>query len=530
MIINRTTTGLAALGLAAALLVGCTPGDTNGNNSGTPQAGGDLIYGIPGEPAGFNLTAQACPQDCKLVARTFYDPLMALDEDLNPVPYLAESVEPNDDFTEWTITLRDGVEFHDGTPLTADVVKQNLVAYSTPPSLVADVLSAQIDTIEATDELTAVVTMKQPWATFDIALTAEPGYVIAPATIDSGVDGGLNPIGTGPFRFEEWKQGDSITVVRNDDYWQENLPYLDSVVFRPIPDSAARTSAFERGEITAIMTDTPEQIARIEGLSDVWLNKSTESASTDEYVLNNEVGPTSDLRVRQALAYAFDRDSYVTVLGAGVVVPANGPFPAGSVGHLDDTGDITFDLDRAKALVEEYEAENGPLTLTIQAGQEKSTALQLVQSMWQDAGIDIELQIGDPNVVITNLLQGNFEIMAGALPGAVNPADHAIWWDSANINPIGEISTNYGRIDDPRIDAALEVLKSEADPTVRAEAAADINRQFAQNTYAIWTYWTVWVTATASNVHDLVGIELPGGQTSDNTNQGLHFLTRAWIG
>ena len=156
--------------------------------------------------------------------------------------------------------------------------------------------------------------------------------------------------------------------------------------------------------------------------------------------------------------------------------------------------------------------------------------MQLVQSMWQEAGIDVELAIADDNVVITNLLQGNFEVMAGALPGAINPADHAIWWDSANLHPVNEISTNYARINDAEIDGALADLASASDAATRQELAADINRRFADQTYAIWTYWTVWATATSSDVHDLVGIELPGGETSDNTNQGLHFLHQTWIG
>jgi peptide/nickel transport system substrate-binding protein len=524
------TAGLAVAALAVSLVAGCTAAGPGGGGGGTPQAGGELIYGVPGEPAGFNLTAQGCNQECKLMARTIYDPLMALDENLDAVPYLAESVEPNDDYTAWTITLRPDVVFHDGDPLTAEVVQQNLEAYATPPSLVAGVLEAQFDGFEVVDDLTLVVTMKGSWPTFDLALTGEPGYVVSPKTIASGVDGGLEPIGTGPFVFEEWKQGDHLTVVRNEDYWQEELPYLDSVTFRPIPDAAARTAAFQRGEINAIMTDNPEQISSIEGMADVNLNKSTEAASTDEYVLNVESGPTSDLRVRQALAYAFDSQTYVDVLGAGVVVPANGPFPAGSIGYLEDTGAISFDLDKAKELVEEYESENGPLTLTIQAGQDKSTAVQLAQSMWQEAGMDVELAIADNNVVLTNLLQGNFEIMAGALPGVINPADNAIWWDSANLHPVGEISTNYARIDDPDVDGLLADLAVAADASERQELAADLNRRFAEETYAIWTYWTVWATASASDVHDLVDIELPDGQTSDNTNQGLHFLVRAWIG
>ena len=157
MIIDRKLVGLAAIGLTAALLTGCTPGGPGGNGSETPQAGGDLVYAIPGEPAGFNLSAQACPQDCKLVARTFYDTLMALDENLAPVPYLAESVEANDDFTEWTITLRDGVVFHDGTPLTADIVEQNLTSYSTPPSLTADLLSPHYYSFHVVNDPTLLV-------------------------------------------------------------------------------------------------------------------------------------------------------------------------------------------------------------------------------------------------------------------------------------------------------------------------------------------------------------------------------------
>lgn len=496
----------------------------------TPQTGGELVYGIPSEPTGFNTTAQACTQGCQLVALTIYDPLIALDKDLNPVPYLAKSIEPNSDYTQWTVTLRDGVMFHDGTLLTADIVKQNLQASMTPPALAADTLNTQIASIDTPNDTTVVFAMKDPRPSFPLTLTAPTGFMLAPATIQSGVDGGLEPIGTGPFRFDEWQQGDHITVVRNESYWQNGLPYLDSIVFRPIDDPAARTSAFERGELDAIMTDVPEQIARVAAIDGVWLNKSTEAASTDQWVVNNETGPTADIRVRQALAYSLDRQTYAEVLGAGMVVPANGPFPTGTIGYLENPGGADFDLAKAKELVTAYEAEKGPLKLTVQAGQDKATAAQLAQSMWKEAGMDIEIQIVDGNVALTNLLQGNYEILAGALPGNVNPGSHAIWWSSAAVNPVGEISTNYARIKDPQIDEALSVLASADDPQERKEAAEAINRRFAEQTYAIWTYWTVWGTGTTDKVHDLVGIQLPDGQTSDNTNQGLHFLTRAWKG
>lgn len=501
-----------------------------GKPSEAPKKGGELIYGISGEPQGFNTTSQACTQPCQLVAMSIYDPLFTLDDKLSPVPYLASGITPNGDFTEWKVTLRSGVKFHDGSAFNADVVRQNFKAAMTPPALAADALNGQIASIDVVDDLNVSFKMKKSQPSFPLVLTGSTGFMVAPATIAAGVTGGLKPIGTGPFVFKEWQQGDHITVERNASYWQKDLPYLDKVTFRPIEDAAARTAAFQRGELDAIMTDVPDQIAKLANIPGTWLNKSTQAASTDEWVFNNEAGPTKDIRVRQALIYSLDRKAYAEVLGAGVVVPANGPFPPGTLGYLENPGGASYDLERAKQLVAAYKAEKGSLSITIQAGQDKATAAQLAQSMWQKAGIDVKIEIKEGNVALMNLLQGNYEVIAGALPGNVNPGEHAIWWSSAAVQPIGQISTNYARIKDPQIDQALATLATAQDPAARRAAAEAINKRFAEQSYAAWTYWTVWGTATKSTIHGFVAIELPGGQTSDNTNQGLHFLTRAWKG
>src|SRR5690606_13441593 len=139
---------------------------------------------------------------------------------------------PNEDGTVWTIGLREGVVFHDGTPVDAEAVKQNLEAHMSS-GLTGSAVSP-IETVTVEDPLTVRVDMKIPWAAFGSALTSQVGFVQAPSQI-ADPEGNRKPVGSGPFRFTKWVTDASLDTERNEDYWREGLPYLDGVQFTPVP-------------------------------------------------------------------------------------------------------------------------------------------------------------------------------------------------------------------------------------------------------------------------------------------------------
>jgi peptide/nickel transport system substrate-binding protein len=492
----------------------------------TPTRGGVLRYGIDGDGTGFHPVYNTCAQACQTMEKAIFDPLAALNAASDVVPYLAKSIKANSDYTVWTIVVRPGVKFTNGEVLDGKAVASNLIAYTKSPVL-ADGF-AEVDKVEQTGKMTVRLTLKSPNVRFNEKLTGAGGLMMAPSQL-ADKDAALHPIGTGPFMFKSWQQGQKVVLVRNPKYWRKGLPYLNEIDFIPIADPAARTAAFRQGQVDMVMTNDNAQIASMKKLKNSVTMTTNYAAATDEFVLNNEVAPTNDIRVRKALAYATDQASLIKVLGAGVVKPANGPFPPGNIGYQKKTIMPTFNLPKAQALVKAYEAAKGPLTINLSVTTNDATRGQLAQAMWQRAGMKVNLTTVDAQTQIIKLLTGTYEVAPGQLPGAPDPATQNIWWASANVNPIGKISLNYARVRDKLVDAGLKTLIQKGDPKVRKAAAQTITDRFAKGVYAIWNYWVVWALGYDTKVHPQAQITLPEGGVSAPYREGTNWLVQTYI-
>ncbi len=254
---SRWVRPCALVALVALLAVGC--GSTSQSDAesgsvstvpslfktaeGAPQPGGLLTFGTESEVSGWNPTVDRWDASGIQIAVTVMDPLVAFDANFEAQPYLAESLTPNADYTEWDIKVRSGVQFHDGTPLDSAAVKKSIDAFAAAPltgAAFADIASTKI-----IDDLTLGVMMKRPWAAFPYSLGGQAGVVPAPAQLDSGAESASRiPIGTGPFVFKNWTPDHSFDATKNPNYWRSGLPYLDEVVFTPIPDSSSRCRRF----------------------------------------------------------------------------------------------------------------------------------------------------------------------------------------------------------------------------------------------------------------------------------------------
>ncbi|MEY2458466.1 MAG: peptide/nickel transport system substrate-binding protein, partial [Acidimicrobiaceae bacterium] len=230
-----------------------------------PVVGGSLVYAQEAEDAG-----GLCLPEAQLdisgenYARTIYDTLTVPNEQGKFVPYLASKVEHNADASVWTITPRTGVKFHDGTPLTATVVKNNLDAYrgkypGRSPVLFGLVFGPYITSVAADDAAnTVTVTAAQPWPAFDSYLWSSSRLgIMAQKQLDDGADCAKDLIGTGAFKLKEWVVNDHFTAVKNPDYWQKDkdgvqLPYLDQITFKPVPDGQQRLNGLQSGQFDII--------------------------------------------------------------------------------------------------------------------------------------------------------------------------------------------------------------------------------------------------------------------------------------
>lgn len=516
----RRTATILALGLVAAACGGGGGGGNGGGGSasgdeGTPVYGGNLTYGLEAETAdGWCLPEAQLAISGIMVARSVYDTLTRPDANGEYQPWLAQSVTPSSDYKSWTIKIRPGIKFTDGTPLTAQVVKNNLDAYrgaypTRKPQLFIFTFGNIANTaVTAPDTVT--VTMKEPWVAFNAYLYGSGRVgMMAQSQLDDTKSCATKLVGTGPFMLKDWVPNQKLDLVKNPNYWGKDaegrkLPYLDSVEFRPIVEVDQRVNALQSGDIDAMHTSDPSTIAELRQTAkdgSIKLTESTDFGEVSYNMLNSSKPPFDNIKARQALAYAFNFNDYNQVRGRGILKQASGPFAPGSIGNLPDTGFPQYNLDKAKQLVKEYEQETGKkLSFTYTTVQAATTIAdaQFLKDAAAKAGIKVDIATVDQSTVIDTAIQGNFQAVGWRNHPGGDPDEQFVWWQSAS--PV-----NFGRMKDTEIDKLLTEGRETADTAKRKTIYEDLNKRFAQEVYNLWTYYTPWSIATSTKVHGVLG-------------------------
>lgn len=502
-------------------------------DEGEPVAGGSITVAALAEtnswlPGAASWTAGAP------IAYAIYDPLMALTADGTVEPYLAESLEPNDDLTEWTLTLREGVTFHDGTPVDADAIKANFDDYlKVPTSSYAGQLE-KVTSFEATGDLTGVYTLEQGNAAFPDLLTFGAGMPFSPtAAAEMGEDYGDNPVGAGPFKFVSWQRDNRLEVERYEDYWQEGMPYLDSITFRPISDEDSRLQSLMTGEVQAMDTwrpNTARQLVQAEedGTIDLQMRIGNNSLGS---IFNTLVPPLDDLRVRQGLVHAIDQEGIIEVSGGGGFIPTTTQwFSEDSPWYSEAVAEAwpQYDPELAQELLDEYvddpqrsdgKAPGEPIAFEYTCTADASTATrsEAYQAYWSQVGVEVELTQAEYAVWIAAVTgspetdppyQGDFESNCFSFGGDADP--YTIL--SARYGPVETNPTNYSNYTSEAMDESLEIMRSSTSFDDRYAAVEAIMLDFAENVPGLYTGGTPIVIATTHDVHGVDGWVLPGGQ------------------
>jgi peptide/nickel transport system substrate-binding protein len=540
----RTAAGAAVLaGGGSALLDACSSSGSGGNgnataastgsgvSTATPKKGGTLTMGVESEVNSFNPTQGRWDPGGILYARAVYDPLTTVAADGSVQPYLAQSVTPSPDFTKWTITLRPNVTFHDGTPLDAGVVKTNLdaltSAFLTGPAL------TNVAGTAVTGPLTVEVSMKEPWVVFDLYLAGQLGYVVAPSVLNSS-SGGTHPVGTGPFVFSDWVPNDHFSATRNPHYWRPGLPYLNQVTFRPITDTQSIDNSLLSGTIDIMHSSNPDTIVAVRGNSGFQLitdaNSTVGEPSQDFIMLNTAAPPLDDVRVRQALAYATDKQKIIEITYDNMVQPSNGPFPPGTP-WFSNTGYPQYNPTKARQLIDQVKAQKGPVSLqlgTVPSSKDVQR-IQLVQAMWQDVGVQVSLTEVQQTQFILNALQGKYQAYTWRQFDTPDPDGNYVWWSVNTAAPIGSSALNFARNKDPQVQSALETGRTQSNPSTRNAAYQSIGHRFAVDVPYIWINKTLWTMAAKNDVQNFNGATLPNGARVLPMSGGYVFLTQTWI-
>jgi peptide/nickel transport system substrate-binding protein len=546
---ERFTTGriaAAILALTAFLAAACGSSGSSTEESGAgnagvveeeggAQPGGKITYGLEAESDGWNPSNSKWAPSGLEVARSVFDTITAYDADLNWQPYLAESLTPNADYTQWVIKVRPNVQLHNGKPVNAAMLKANFDFLK--GSILTKDPFEPIESFEVVSDLELAVNMKRPWANYPYALTTQIGVVPDPEWLASGSKD--KPIGSGPFVFQEWVPDNRLVVNKNANYWQTDaegnrLPYLDQVEFKPIPDPDARGASLEAGNIDLMMTSSAEQIKRFKEKADqgqfqVFNDVSGETAEVF-FQLNTAVEPFNDPDARRALALATDTRTFVDVIGQGLVEPARGPFPPSSPWYVE-TDYPEYDAAAAQELVDQVKARHGgQFTFTVLAPPDASglQAIQLVQEQWRAVGIEATIESTDQATLITRVATGNYQSTIWRQFDSPHPLGDSVWWHPNTAKPIPEISLNFARNKNPAIGAALDEARETTDKAREKELYQEVQRLMAQDIPYIWLNHTQISVIAANYLVNVVNYTLPGGQKGIELYGGSHPLYQIW--
>jgi peptide/nickel transport system substrate-binding protein len=366
--------------LAATLMLCC--GSANAARS-------DITIGMQLEPPNLDPTGGAAAAIDEVVYANIFEGLTRFAPDGSVVPGLASSWEVSQDGLQYTFTLRDGVSFHDGSAFDADDVVFSLDRARAEDSTNAQKgLFAGIASVEASDPGTVVITLEQPNGGLPFNLAWGDAVIVAPESIDSAKTA---PIGTGPFVFSKWVQGDRVEIVRNPDYWGEAAK-LDKATFKFISEPTAAFAALMAGDVDAFpVYPAPENLPQL----DADPRFSVVLGSTEgETILstNNKLAPFDNKLVRQAVAHAIDRSAIIDGAMFGYGTPIGTHFAPHHPAYLDLTENSPYDPEKAKALLAEAgHADGFETTLKLPPPSYARRGGEIIAAQLREVGINVQI-------------------------------------------------------------------------------------------------------------------------------------------
>jgi peptide/nickel transport system substrate-binding protein len=348
----------------------------------------DIAIGMVLEPPNLDPTAGAAAAIDEVVYANVFEGLTRFGPDGAILPGLAASWEVSEDGAIYTFTLNDGVNFHDGTAMTAEDVVFTLDRARAEGSTNAQPgLFANIVSVEATDDLTVVVTLDGPDGAFPFDMAWGDAVIVAPESADTNA---TNPIGTGPFRFAEWVQGDRVDLVRNDAYWGEPVA-LEAATFRFITDPNAAFAALMAGDVDAFPNfPAPETLAQFE--ADPRFNVIVGSTEGETILaMNNHGTPLDDIRVREAIAHAINRQDIIDGAMFGYGTPIGTHFAPHHPDYVDLTDLSAYDPDRARALLAEAAPDGLTLRLALPPPSYARRGGEIIAAQLREVGIETQI-------------------------------------------------------------------------------------------------------------------------------------------
>jgi peptide/nickel transport system substrate-binding protein len=467
---KASTAILTSVLLLAAACGGDDGGiDIGGNGNGNGEEGGTLIAAISGEPDRLDPHLTSAYPSFQ-VLENIYDTLVQPGDDLTFEPALAEEWDTSDDNLTWTFTLREGVTWHNGRAFEADDVVYSYERIMDEETGAANAFRFEaVESVTAPDASTVVIELNRPAPNLLASIGAFKGMAIVPQEIveDGTID--TEPVGTGPFRFVSQAPDGEIVLERNDDYWQDGLPLLDGVRFRPIPDPTVQLTNLQTGEVHWSDSVPPQQISSLQDSDDV----NVESVSGGDYwymAFNLDREPFGDVEVRRAIATALDREEITEAAKFEAATVNQTAIPEDSFFHLD-YAPFETDRDDAESMLEEAGATGLTMDLMVtNEFPETVTAAQVIASQLEEVGITVEIRELGFTEWLDEQGEGNFDAFLLGWLGNIDPDDfyYAQHRSDAGFNFHGYSNAEVDELlDDARAEVDEDTRKDLYDEAVR---------------------------------------------------------------
>jgi peptide/nickel transport system substrate-binding protein len=505
----------------------------NGVSTARPVRGGSLTMGIDTEESGFDPSTARWDEGGFLYGRTVFDPLAIVNAAGGVEPYLAQSITSNEDFTSFTITLRPGIVFHDGTPLDANALHLNIENAATSV-LTGPAFADQIASATVSGPLAVTIAMKTSWAPFPYYLAqAQTGYIAAPSMLNSADGGTSNPIGTGPFVFSNWVPNSHMTATRNPHYWRKGYPYLNSITYKPIINASSRAEALQTGQIDMMHGNSPDNLLQFRGNKKyAYLDNSGEvvgQPTAQCIMLNTSTEPFNNKTLRQAMAKAVNTAQFSKVIDKGIDAPLSGLFLPGSE-YYTKTSYPKYDAAGAAKLVKQVQQQTGkPVTFTLNSTSDPETlaAAQFLQQAWQTAGMKVTIQIIAQATIINDALAGTYQATLWRQFGAVDPDLNYVWWSTQTTAP--PLALNMARNSDPRIQTALLAGRTTNEKADRIKAYQQVNQYLAQDVPYVWLARDTWAVVADPKVQNFANPTTVQHSKAIAFDEGVIWPAQIWM-
>jgi len=507
---NRTT-ALKALTAAGALVVlaacgssggsgGTTSGGTSsgGTSAGTPVHGGKLTFAAVQDAQSMNATTVFDNNSIWIFEQIFQTLYTVTPDGKSVVPQLATSYKVSADKKTYTFTLRQGVKFSTGQPLTSKDVKFS-IDQNTKASQGWGFINTAIKSTAAPSPDTFVVHLKYPWAPLlaDLSLFANG---VVPNNYGGKTEKAFYdaPVGTGPFKWDVWHKGQSLTLVKNPLYWEKGKPYLDSITWTDVPSDNTRQQQLQGGQAQIDQFPAWSTVTQLQSAQGI--NMHLFNSTQTNYLAFNELRkPFQDVHVRRAISLALNREALVKAVLFGHGKVANSLFPPQVPYYDPNTPGLQFNLAEAKKEMAQSSVPKGfSTTITISSGDsDQLTTATIIQSELKPLGITVKINSLDPNTANSQFQDQKYDMAPSLWTMDISDPDELATFA---VDPKSGAKSFFTSYNNPAVVKATHDAEKTLDHEKRQQLYNTLQTGAANDAFMAFLYYSPYRYATTSNV------------------------------